>query len=169
MMIKHAMKCKPSPFPCHPFLNVHVCSPIGAAYSVLNVQYTCNRERACGPRCVDIGRMHVREFCARSSRRRPPGLAASRYTKRDGFTGYVFNAQSLYDDSALTVIFSDDAESLVRCSPGEDATNGFFVSLFVRKQESATGKRKAAEEEQTDAVPEPSAKRRKKKKKANTS
>ena len=25
-----------------------------------------------------------------------------------------------------------DADSLVRCSPGEDATNGFFVSLFVR-------------------------------------
>lgn len=27
----------------------------------------------------------------------------------------------------------DDAESLVRCSPGEDATNGFFVSLFIRE------------------------------------
>ncbi|EKM58071.1 uncharacterized protein PHACADRAFT_139688 [Phanerochaete carnosa HHB-10118-sp] len=27
----------------------------------------------------------------------------------------------------------DDAESLVRCLPGEDATNGFFVSLFVRE------------------------------------
>ncbi|KAI0360043.1 S-adenosyl-L-methionine-dependent methyltransferase, partial [Trametes cingulata] len=25
-----------------------------------------------------------------------------------------------------------DADSVVRCSPGEDATNGFFVSLFVR-------------------------------------
>ncbi|KAG6854394.1 hypothetical protein C0991_007385 [Blastosporella zonata] len=28
------------------------------------------------------------------------------------------------------------AESLVRCSPGEDATNGFFVSCFVRDQPS---------------------------------
>ncbi|EGN99084.1 hypothetical protein SERLA73DRAFT_90270, partial [Serpula lacrymans var. lacrymans S7.3] len=27
----------------------------------------------------------------------------------------------------------DDALSVVRCSPGEDATNGFFVSCFVRK------------------------------------
>jgi len=28
----------------------------------------------------------------------------------------------------------DDADSLVRCSPGEDATNGFFVSCFVKKR-----------------------------------
>jgi len=27
----------------------------------------------------------------------------------------------------------NDAECLVRCSPGEDATNGFFVSCFVRQ------------------------------------
>ncbi|EIM90969.1 S-adenosyl-L-methionine-dependent methyltransferase [Stereum hirsutum FP-91666 SS1] len=26
----------------------------------------------------------------------------------------------------------DDADSLIRCSPGEDATNGFFVSCFVK-------------------------------------
>ena len=26
------------------------------------------------------------------------------------------------------------AESLVRCAPGEDGTNGFFVSMFVRSQ-----------------------------------
>ena len=30
-----------------------------------------------------------------------------------------------------------DADSLVRCSPGEDATNGFFVSLFVRGNDEA--------------------------------
>lgn len=29
-------------------------------------------------------------------------------------------------------LFADDAESLIRCSPGDDATNGFFVCLFVR-------------------------------------
>ncbi|KAI6025592.1 S-adenosyl-L-methionine-dependent methyltransferase [Pisolithus orientalis] len=28
----------------------------------------------------------------------------------------------------------DNAESLIRCSPGEDATNGFFVSCFVKTQ-----------------------------------
>lgn len=32
---------------------------------------------------------------------------------------------------------TDAAESLVRCSPGEDATNGFFVSLFVRESQVA--------------------------------
>ncbi len=39
-----------------------------------------------------------------------------------------------------------DADSLVRCSPGEDATNGFFVSLFIRGEtdvsEPETKKRK---------------------------
>lgn len=29
-------------------------------------------------------------------------------------------------------IYIGDASSLVRCVPGEDATNGFFVSCFVR-------------------------------------
>lgn len=28
---------------------------------------------------------------------------------------------------------ADHAECLIRCSPGEDATNGFFVSCFVRQ------------------------------------
>ncbi len=32
---------------------------------------------------------------------------------------------------------TDDAASLVRCFPGDDATNGFFVSLFVRKTEAS--------------------------------
>ena len=31
-----------------------------------------------------------------------------------------------------------DAAALVRCSPGEDATNGFFVSCFVRGDSSVT-------------------------------
>ncbi|PIL35750.1 hypothetical protein GSI_02480 [Ganoderma sinense ZZ0214-1] len=64
-----------------------------------------------------------------------------------------------------------DAESLVRCSPGEDRTNGFFVSLFMPAKDEGnqwTGivvdkkKRKAA----TDEDPEqPSTKRKRKKKK----
>ncbi|TFK93968.1 S-adenosyl-L-methionine-dependent methyltransferase [Polyporus arcularius HHB13444] len=32
-----------------------------------------------------------------------------------------------------------DADSLVRCSPGEDATNGFFVSLFIRDETDVSG------------------------------
>jgi putative methyltransferase len=38
--------------------------------------------------------------------------------------------------------FPDAADSLVRCLPGEDATNGFFVSCFVKEDEMTTGKRK---------------------------
>jgi hypothetical protein len=31
------------------------------------------------------------------------------------------------------VLLTDDAECVVRCTPGEDATNGFFVSCFMRQ------------------------------------
>ena len=33
-----------------------------------------------------------------------------------------------------------DAECVVRCSPGEDATNGFFVSCFVRQSQGGLTK-----------------------------
>ena len=42
------------------------------------------------------------------------------------------------------MVLADDVECVVRCSPGEDGTNGFFVSCFVRQsQEEVTklGKR----------------------------
>ncbi|KAJ6468438.1 S-adenosyl-L-methionine-dependent methyltransferase [Mycena sanguinolenta] len=45
----------------------------------------------------------------------------------------------------------DDAAPLIRCSPGEDATNGFFVSCFVRKEgTSPTHKRKAGTEDEAE-------------------
>ena len=34
------------------------------------------------------------------------------------------------------------ASSLIRCSPGEDATNGFFVSSFIRRSVTTGDKRK---------------------------
>ncbi|EJD49049.1 S-adenosyl-L-methionine-dependent methyltransferase [Auricularia subglabra TFB-10046 SS5] len=52
-----------------------------------------------------------------------------------------------------------DADALVRCMPGDDRTNGFFVSCFIRVN---TAKRKAADDLQ---VAMPKKKRRKKKKK----
>jgi len=36
----------------------------------------------------------------------------------------------------------DQAASLIRCLPGEDATNGFFVSCFVKHPGGVTRKRK---------------------------
>jgi putative methyltransferase len=50
--------------------------------------------------------------------------------------------------------FSGDADSLVRCVPGEDGTNGFFVSCFIREQDSGippehSKKRKTEPEEAT--------------------
>ncbi|TEB34694.1 S-adenosyl-L-methionine-dependent methyltransferase [Coprinellus micaceus] len=48
----------------------------------------------------------------------------------------------------------DDAHSVIRCSPGEDLTNGFFVSCFIRKGlANGTLKRKAGEQEDGNANP----------------
>ncbi|KAJ3482039.1 hypothetical protein NLI96_g7251 [Meripilus lineatus] len=65
-----------------------------------------------------------------------------------------------------------DATSIVRCSPGEDATNGFFVSLFVRDSpprfvaHSDNRKRKEPEQGPGHGLPsENQAKRKKKRKK----
>ncbi|KAJ7183139.1 S-adenosyl-L-methionine-dependent methyltransferase [Mycena filopes] len=60
----------------------------------------------------------------------------------------------------------EDASSLVRCSPGEDATNGFFVSCFVRREVAvpSTNKRKADGEEAEVSVDVAAPKRKKKKK-----
>ena len=47
--------------------------------------------------------------------------------------------------------FTGDASSLVRCLPGEDATNGFFVSCFVRDNgQQSTSKRKMSIEDDTN-------------------
>lgn len=66
--------------------------------------------------------------------------------------------------------FTADAESLVRCSPGQDRTNGFFVSLFIRTSDEDewtgivvdTKKRKS---ETVDDTEQPATKRKRKKKK----
>ncbi|KAG1734159.1 S-adenosyl-L-methionine-dependent methyltransferase [Suillus lakei] len=60
---------------------------------------------------------------------------------------------------------TSDADSLVRCSPGEDGTNGFFVSCFIREhnyvlpQAEPLKKRKAETEE---VAPEKKKKRKNK-------
>ena len=61
---------------------------------------------------------------------------------------------------------------MVRCSPGEDGTNGFFVSMFVRSKEaeeqsvdgSSSQKRKAPDH--SDNPNHGPAKRKRKKKKS---
>ncbi|KDR78915.1 hypothetical protein GALMADRAFT_64214 [Galerina marginata CBS 339.88] len=58
---------------------------------------------------------------------------------------------------------SADASSLIRCLPGEDATNGFFVSCFVKL---STRKRKKGIDDEVDELS--SRKARKKKKKHKT-
>lgn len=58
-----------------------------------------------------------------------------------------------------------DAKSLVRCSPGEDATNGFFVSCFVRQQDNSK-KRKGSPSQLGEDQNIMASRRKKKKKKA---
>ncbi|KAJ8586927.1 williams-Beuren syndrome critical region protein 20 copy A [Rhizopogon salebrosus TDB-379] len=46
-----------------------------------------------------------------------------------------------------------DADSLVRCVPGEDGTNGFFVSCFIREQDSTSPpERSKKRKAETDGV-----------------
>ena len=40
--------------------------------------------------------------------------------------------------AAHCCFLTGDAECVVRCSPGEDATNGFFVSCFVRQSQGGS-------------------------------
>jgi 25S rRNA (cytosine2278-C5)-methyltransferase len=63
------------------------------------------------------------------------------------------------------------ASCLVRCSPGEDATNGFFVSCFVKQAvEFAEIKgTKRPNDVPNDNEDRPSKKRKKKKQTAKTS
>ncbi|KAI0701330.1 S-adenosyl-L-methionine-dependent methyltransferase [Cytidiella melzeri] len=70
-------------------------------------------------------------------------------------------------------IFAAEAASLIRCSPGDDATNGFFVCLFLRAtdntesdiQPSTSTKRKHQTGGLEDQMPSRPSKKRKKKKK----
>ncbi|KAI0312107.1 S-adenosyl-L-methionine-dependent methyltransferase [Amylostereum chailletii] len=64
------------------------------------------------------------------------------------------------------VLASDsDTQAVVRCSPGEDATNGFFVSCFVRRMPTSVGTKRKDRSETTDDDPAPKTNKRKKKKK----
>lgn len=74
----------------------------------------------------------------------------------------------------LMLLFPDDAASLVRCLPGEDATNGFFVSCFIRVSDDptttavTTTKRKEMDgegESNEGSQPKPKKKKRRKVKK----
>ncbi|KAJ3543598.1 hypothetical protein NMY22_g3092 [Coprinellus aureogranulatus] len=57
-----------------------------------------------------------------------------------------------------------DAESVIRCSPGEDLTNGFFVSCFVRGN-LASGHLKRKAEADVDSSAKPPSQRKSKKRK----
>ncbi|KAF5392260.1 hypothetical protein D9757_001514 [Collybiopsis confluens] len=46
----------------------------------------------------------------------------------------------------------DDAASLIRCLPGEDATNGFFVSCFVKGSGQRKRKHDAEEDAETEGI-----------------
>lgn len=77
----------------------------------------------------------------------------------------------LFSRALFTKRPADDAQSLVRCSPGEDATNGFFVSMFVREahvpegtDRNAATKRKHGDESSPNDNDEHQKKPRKRKK-----
>jgi hypothetical protein len=64
----------------------------------------------------------------------------------------------------LYFFFEDAAASLVRCLPGEDATNGFFVSCFIRDLHLTQKRKLNLTGDDAELQPEPPLKRKKKKK-----
>ncbi|KAI0711953.1 S-adenosyl-L-methionine-dependent methyltransferase [Cerioporus squamosus] len=64
-----------------------------------------------------------------------------------------------------------DGDALVRCSPGEDATNGFFVSLFFRGDDETDVSERDAKKRKESADPHDNSEQRptKRKKKKKTS
>lgn len=56
-----------------------------------------------------------------------------------------------------------DAWSLIRCLPGEDATNGFFVSCFVKRSQPMSKKRKEIPRDNCTEVDNPKPRKKKKK------
>ncbi len=102
-------------------------------------------------------------------------MAPSWHTRRDGQCRCVKRYLSHVTEPDGCP-FAADAGSLIRCLPGEDRTNGFFVSLFVRGKDEEdewtgivldTKKRKAAVDEDS-AQPAAERKRKKKKKSVPT-
>ncbi|KAF4614075.1 hypothetical protein D9613_007884 [Agrocybe pediades] len=61
----------------------------------------------------------------------------------------------------------EQADSVIRCLPGEDATNGFFVSCFIKGSHAPPTKRKIEDEDGDEVPSQPSRKKKKKKKKTN--
>jgi putative methyltransferase len=62
--------------------------------------------------------------------------------------GYASEMESsgrnlLVPPKKVLTCWSDDACSLIRCLPGEDGTNGFFISCFIKMDESEMKKRKS--------------------------
>jgi len=55
----------------------------------------------------------------------------------------------------------DQAEALIRCLPGEDATNGFFVSCFTRGNQTNSTKRKMGSKDTEAPTQKPRKKKRK--------
>ncbi|KAG6333686.1 hypothetical protein ID866_5404 [Astraeus odoratus] len=62
---------------------------------------------------------------------------------------------------------TDEAESLIRCSPGEDATNGFFVSCFIKTE--ITHSQEEVETNRKRIITSPGPEKRKKRRKGRTS
>ncbi|KAF5342347.1 hypothetical protein D9611_001609 [Ephemerocybe angulata] len=70
------------------------------------------------------------------------GLESEMASKGKAFSSPYYHCLQLRLPNA------EDAESVIRCSPGEDFTNGFFVSCFIREEGCGveTSKRKAEDD-----------------------
>ncbi|KAJ7056603.1 S-adenosyl-L-methionine-dependent methyltransferase [Mycena amicta] len=136
-MIKHAMKCMSWSFVViHLLINPSVPKATRIVYSTCSVHATEN-ERV------------VRQALVSEEAKAGPFVLAPRAEVLP-----TWPRRGMPEEMESP----DNAASVIRCSPGEDATNGFFVSCFVR----GSRKRKAEGEEQEETRPRKKKKRKKK-------
>lgn len=128
-MIKHAMQCEFLIPSLRWVFFITICSPSCTKNRLLYLQHTRRRERERRFLSPSFRRSYGCRFYIGASRRSPSSVASTRLL-RGIDDGYVISAASAPCRHTLSI---GDATSVIRCLPGEDATNGFFVSCFIRK------------------------------------
>ncbi|KAG9088280.1 hypothetical protein FRC06_002114 [Ceratobasidium sp. 370] len=83
------------------------------------------------------GVLEDRGMCESGFKLAPRSQVLSHWVRRglphDGLSGHI---RYFFPLKAKSIVDSDQADALIRCSPGEDVpgTNGFFVACFVRER-----------------------------------
>lgn len=139
MMVKHAMQCKLS----HPFLSQVLSSNFwglpfsGIVPGVQKIVYSTCSIHATENEAVVRDSLSSDEAARGRFSLAPSDQVLPQWHRRGLADVLESPSQTFwltYSTVPVSCFLSGQTASLVRCSPGDDATNGFFVSCFVRGQ-----------------------------------